>query len=91
MSAWPCVALLQGHTYNIIGIAITPDGNTVVSGGYDGLIRIWDFESGTLLRALSVLEVRMAAKEGMHGGSGGSPLASPIYSHALRAMPGFPL
>ena len=42
------------------GIAITPDGKQAVSGSYDNTLKVWDIESGKLIRTL----------EGHAGGSG---------------------
>lgn len=33
--------VLEGHTQNVNGVAFTPDGQSLVSAGYDATIRIW--------------------------------------------------
>ena len=33
-------------------IAITPDGNKIISSSYDKTLKVWDLESGHLLRSL---------------------------------------
>ncbi len=38
---------LAGHTWTIYGLVFTPDGRTLISGGADGTVRIWDVESGS--------------------------------------------
>ena len=52
---------LKGHTNRVIGVAFSPDGNTIasgswaigrVSGNWDGTLRLWDANTGTHLRTL---------------------------------------
>lgn len=38
--------IMKGHTSLIWGVAITPDGQTVVSGSHDGTIKVWDLATG---------------------------------------------
>jgi WD40 repeat protein len=37
---------LAGHEGEVRAVAFTPDGKTVVSGGDDGTLRVWDVEKG---------------------------------------------
>ncbi|MBY0522252.1 MAG: hypothetical protein K2R98_02575 [Gemmataceae bacterium] len=37
---------LQGHRGRIDGIAFSPDGKSVASGGQDGVIRLWEIATG---------------------------------------------
>ena len=37
---------LEGHEFTVWSLAITKDGQTIVSGGQDASIRLWDFASG---------------------------------------------
>lgn len=37
--------ILQGHSKNITGIAITPDGNKAISTSWDRTVRIWDLNT----------------------------------------------
>ena len=41
-AARPGIAALTGDTDRIHSMAFSPDGNTLVSGSYDGTVRLWD-------------------------------------------------
>lgn len=43
---------LSGHAGAVLAVAVSPDGKTLVSGGADSTIRVWDPASGALRRAL---------------------------------------
>ncbi|WP_088892187.1 serine/threonine-protein kinase [Leptolyngbya ohadii] len=44
---------LSGHTSFVNAVIITPDGKTLISGSADNTIRLWDMNSGRLIRTLS--------------------------------------
>jgi WD40 repeat protein len=46
------LASLQGHTGAVRGVALSADGQLVVSGGYDGTVRLWEASTGACLRTL---------------------------------------
>jgi WD40 repeat protein len=57
---------LTGHRGIVWGIAFTPDGQKLVSGAQDGLIKIWDVSTGEELATLqghegSILSLALAA------------------------------
>lgn len=45
------VQTLTGHTRGIMSVRLSPDGETLVSGG-DTTVKIWDFDSGSLEHTL---------------------------------------
>ena len=44
----------DGHSHNVVKtVAISPDGQTFVSGSDDGTIRVWNLHTGKLIRTLA--------------------------------------
>ena len=43
------VCTLTGHSYPVHSVAFSPNGNRVVSGSYDELVKIWDTQTGALV------------------------------------------
>ena len=39
----------EGHTSSVNALAATPDGQHVISGGYDTLVKVWNVASGSLV------------------------------------------
>src|SRR5262245_2748635 len=38
----------KGHTATVFAVAVSPDGNTLATGAYDGEVRLWDLKTGKL-------------------------------------------
>ena len=43
---------LVGHTNEVKAIAITPDGQRVISAAWDNTLKIWDLATGQILHTL---------------------------------------
>ncbi|NEP62993.1 MAG: WD40 repeat domain-containing protein, partial [Symploca sp. SIO2G7] len=48
----PLLRTLTGHTDSVGALAVTPDGQRVVSGSWDTKIKIWNIDTGEELRTL---------------------------------------
>ncbi len=46
------VKTFRGHSHGIWTVAFSPDGLTLASGGAERLVRMWDIETGRLMRSL---------------------------------------
>jgi len=45
------VHTLTGHSGGVWAVAFSPDGDRVVSGSKDRLVKIWDIETGAEVRS----------------------------------------
>jgi WD40 repeat protein len=53
--------VLRGHTRRVSALAISHDGRTLVSGGYDQLVKVWDVGSGKARLTLKGHEMLVSA------------------------------
>lgn len=51
---------LKGHTRGVFAVAFAPDGKQVVTGGFDGKIRLFNAESGELIKEFVPVEITPA-------------------------------
>jgi WD40 repeat protein len=49
----------NGHEQNILHIAVSDDGRTLASGANDGTVRLWDTQTGLLLRKVGAKGVQV--------------------------------
>lgn len=47
----------QGHTHYILETRCSPDGRTILSSSYDGTIKVWDTQSGTLMQTTRLEDI----------------------------------
>jgi len=47
------VSTLKGHSRSVDALCLVKNGKTLVSSGVDQSLRVWDIESGTLIRSLN--------------------------------------
>ncbi len=43
---------LTGHTNAVVSVVFSPDGKQIISGSWDGSVKVWDAENGKELRTL---------------------------------------
>jgi WD40 repeat protein len=49
---WKCVHTIKGHSNGVYSVAISPDGQTLASCGEDNTVKIWNLNTGELLRTI---------------------------------------
>src|SRR5438132_257683 len=54
------IATLSGHEGAIFAVAFSADGKQVCTGGFDGMVRLFDAEKGTLIKAFAPVQVEGA-------------------------------
>jgi len=47
------IRTFQGHTYYVESVAFMPDGKTILSGGLDNTLKLWNIETGQEIHSLS--------------------------------------
>jgi murein L,D-transpeptidase YafK/tricorn protease-like protein len=57
----PVLALFFGYSKAVRAVALSPNGRQAASGGLDNFVRLWDIETGLLLRAFDAQAGRIAS------------------------------
>ncbi len=52
MSTFECTNVLEGHEGEISKVIFNPQGDKILSGGFDQTARLWDAETGKPLQIL---------------------------------------
>jgi hypothetical protein len=69
------------HLSSVASIAFAPDGKTLATGSFDGIIRLWDSDTGTMLREL---EGHQAVVYSLAFSGDGRQLASGSFDKSVR-------
>jgi WD40 repeat protein len=72
---------LEGHTADVVGVAVMADGKQAVSASGDHTLRVWDLETG---RALRTLEGHTASVWGVAVTADGKRAVSASWDHMLK-------
>ena len=52
MAGGAAVRTLEGHTNGVYSVAVSPDGQHIVSGSWDNTVRVWRLADGAAVRTL---------------------------------------
>jgi WD40 repeat protein len=63
-------------------VAVSPDGRTIVSGSWDNTVKVWEAESGRLLRSL---EGHTGGVNAVAVSPDGRTIVSGSWDHTIRA------
>jgi WD40 repeat protein len=69
----------KGHSRGVFGICLLEDGKTLVSAGDDQSVRVWDVESGELVRSLNQ-HTRSVNAVALRPADGGLPMVASAAS-----------
>jgi WD40 repeat protein len=88
------VKLLTGHTDDVLALAFSPDGRTLVSSGKDNFILFWDVatgqQTGVAIRTLSNVQTLQFSPDGATlaagGDSGRAQLSDPLTGRVVYQL-----
>lgn len=75
------LAVLRGHTSDVVDVAFLPGGDRVVTAGADGTVRVWDTQSG---EQFATLEGETATVESVAASPDGRYIASAGENQAVN-------
>ena len=52
MCMYTCMCMHVGHSDGVLTVAVSPDSKYIVSGSWDGSIKVWDLLSGREIHTL---------------------------------------
>src|SRR5262245_53290668 len=52
-AAQPRLVVQLGHSHDITSAAFSPDGRYILSGGYDGAVKLWEVDTGREVRTFA--------------------------------------
>jgi WD40 repeat protein/cytidylate kinase len=55
------VQILEGHTKEVLCVAVSPDGQQIVSGSHDDTVRVWNAQTGDQLAVLEGHRARVTS------------------------------
>lgn len=80
----PELVLQAGHGDSVNAVTVSPDGQTVASGSYDGTIKIWDARTGNEQRTLRAQGAGGDTVYSLAFAPNGQTLAGGYYGGAVR-------
>jgi WD40 repeat protein len=60
-SSLPALALQTGHAQSLWSVGLSADGRRAVTGGFDGIVILWDAETGKQLQTFKGIEISLSA------------------------------
>lgn len=87
----PRLAVQAGHTAPVNAIAISGDNRLLLSAGSDGVLKLWDIETGGLLRTLTghtgTVSAAAFRADGREAASGGEDGTAKLWDTATGTVP----
>ena len=86
---WRSAGAIRGHSDSLYAAAVSPDGKTLVTGGYDQTIKVWDIsgpqtDSGSKSRELRTLKGHNGAVYGLAFHPAGKIFASASADRTVK-------
>jgi WD40 repeat protein/tRNA A-37 threonylcarbamoyl transferase component Bud32 len=75
------LAVLSGHTDDVLAVRFSPDGKRIASGGYDGTVRVWETVSA---RPIATLDGHASTVHGVAWSETAGLLASASADRTVR-------